>query len=227
MGHKMQGMAPPTHPWDLSPKDAIALQRQLSERVKEAKPAGRIATVAGIDVGFRGDTAIAAVMMLTYPGLETVSAATACRRSSFPYIPGLLSFREGPVLMEAIDKLSRKPDLLIFDGQGLAHPRRLGIASHIGILTGIPSIGCAKSRLCGTYRMPGTEKGSYSPLADGKDIIGTVLRTRRNVRPVFVSVGHLIDLASCIRFVLSCCTKYRLPEPTRLAHHLAARAKAS
>jgi len=221
----MQGMTLPTHSWDLSPRDGIALQRKLAGSVRETVLTGRVTTVAGVDVGLKGDMAVAAVLMLTYPGLEAISSAVACRRITFPYIPGLLSFREGPVVMDAIGKLSRKPDLFIFDGQGHAHPRRLGIACHIGVLTGIPAIGCAKSRLCGTYQMPGTDKGCRSPLMDDGNVIGTVLRTRSGVKPVFVSVGHLIDLNGCIEFVLACCTKYRLPEPTRLAHHLAAREK--
>ena len=168
---------------------------------------------------------MAAIIVLDFPGLVPVDSAVIVRRVSFSYVPGLLSFREGPAVMEAIERLARRPDLIIFDGQGRAHPRRFGIACHLGLLSGIPSIGCGKSRLCGRHDEPPAAKGGYVPLLEGDEPIGAVVRTRDRVKPVYISVGHLIDLPSSIKWVLSCCTKYRLPEPTRLAHHLAASRK--
>ena len=140
---------------------------------------------------------------------------------SFPYVPGLLTFREGPVVLAALARLRLEPDLLIFDGQGLAHPRRLGIAAHIGVLVDRSGIGCAKSRLWGKHQEPGSEKGDYALLRDGQEVIGAVVRTRTRVKPVYVSVGHRIDLAQAIEYVLGCCTRFRLPETTRLAHRAA------
>ena len=218
-------MARITHPWNLEPKEAMLLQSELASQVIEDVPLAGISTVAGVDVGFQDDLAIAAIILLDFPGLNPINKAVSKRRVSFPYIPGLLSFREGPVILDAINKSDERPDLLIFDGQGRAHPRRLGIACHIGLLTGIPSIGCGKSRLCGRHAEPASEKGNHVPLVHRDETIGAVVRTRDGVKPVFVSVGHLIDLESSIRLVLSCCTRYRLPEPTRLAHNLATRMK--
>jgi len=180
-----------------------------------------VTTVAGVDAGYRDDMARAAVVVLTYPGLEVTDYATADRPVTFPYIPGLLTFREAPAVLDAMEKLTTLPDLLIFDGQGIAHPRRLGIASHIGVLLDMPAIGCAKSRLCGRHEEPDSEKGSHVPLIHNGDIIGAVTRTRNNVKPVFVSPGHRIDLPTSVEYVLSCCRKYRLPETTRQADHLA------
>ena len=213
------------HLRDLKPEEAIALQKQLAGDVIDDVPLGEVSTVAGIDVGFQDDLAIAAITLLDFPSLNPIDEVVSKRRVSFPYIPGLLSFREGPVVLDAISKSDERPDLLIFDGQGRAHPRRLGIACHIGLLTGIPSIGCGKSRLCGRHAEPASEKGNHVPLVHRDETIGAVVRTRDGVKPVFVSVGHLIDLESSIRLVLSCCTRYRLPEPTRLAHNLATRMK--
>jgi deoxyribonuclease V len=165
--------------------------------------------------------ACAAVVVLAFPGLEIVARATATRPIAFPYIPGLLTFREGPPILDALDRLDRKPDLFIFDGQGIAHPYRMGIASHIGLLIDLPSIGCAKSLLCGRYQEPGVERGSHIPLDDNGETIGAIVRTRSGVKPVFVSIGHRMDLKSCIDVVLACCKGYRLPETTRIAHRLA------
>lgn len=209
------------HSWELSPQEALALQKQLADQVVSENRLGRVTTVAGIDVGQQNDVAKAAVVVLSFPGLEIKDVATARRRVQFPYIPGLLSFREGPVILDAFDKLPTTPDLLIFDGQGRAHPRRLGLASHIGLLTGLPAIGCAKSRLCGQYREPGSKSGSHVPLVDNGEVIGAVLRTRTGVKPVYVSLGHNIDLATSIEYVRACCRGYRLPETTRQAHRLA------
>jgi deoxyribonuclease V len=210
-----------SHSWDLSPQEARNLQRKLASLVIRNPGVMRIKTVAGIDVGMKAGVACAAVVVLTFPGLEVVARTTAVRPIAFPYIPGLLTFREGPVILDALDRIDRKPDLLIFDGQGIAHPRRMGIASHIGLLTDLPSIGCAKSRLCGRYQEPEDECGSHMPLVDRGETIGAILRTRANVKPVFVSIGHRVDLKTSIDVVLSCCKGYRLPETTRKAHRLA------
>jgi len=210
-----------SHPWDLSFQEASRLQRELAVRVVRKGQLGDVSTVAGVDVGIREGTLRAALVVLSYPGLEIVEYATATRPSTFPYIPGLLSFREGPVILDAIDKLHAAPDLVIFDGQGIAHPRRVGIASHMGVILNIPTIGCAKSRLCGRYQEPGFERGAHVPLVDRGDTIGSVVRTRTGVKPVFVSIGHRIDLSLCVRFVLACCKGYRLPETTRASHRVA------
>jgi deoxyribonuclease V len=210
------------HPWDLPSQKARLLQKQLAGQVIRKNRPGRIATVAGIDVHLNNEMARAAVVVLDFPGLEVQDRAVATRRVTFPYIPGLLSFREGPAIIDALEKLAPKPDLLIFDGHGVAHPRRLGIASHIGLLVDIPSIGCGKSRLCGQHREPGRPRGSHVPLTDKGETIGAVLRTRVGIKPVFVSVGHGIDLETSIQYVLACCRGYRLPETTRQAHRIAA-----
>lgn len=220
-------MANYTHSWNLTPKDAMVLQKKLAKNVIRKNRMPKIQTVAGIDVGIKGDIARAAIVVLNFPQLDIVEQTTATHKIQFPYIPGLLSFREGPVILKTLSKLSVKPDLMIFDGQGIAHPRRLGIASHIGLLADIPSIGCAKSRLCGQYRKPGLYRGSYIPLMDRNQTIGAVVRTRTGIKPVFVSIGHRINLNTCIDYVLACCLKYRLPETTRRAHKLASYEKKS
>jgi deoxyribonuclease V len=214
-----------SHPWDISPQDARNLQRELAPFVSKKCGAATINTVAGLDVGLKGDVACAAVTVLSFPELEMMAQTTAGRSISFPYIPGLLTFREGPVILDALERLDCKPDLLIFDGQGIAHPCRLGIASHIGLLTDLPSIGCAKSRLCGRYQEPGVERGSHIPLVDHGETIGAIVRTRSGVKPVFVSIGHRMDLKTSIDVVLACCKGYRLPETTRKAHRLAEECK--
>jgi deoxyribonuclease V len=172
-------------------------------------------------VGFRNGLARAAVSVLDYPGLDLVDQAIALRPTEFPYVPGLLSFREAPAVLDAIGTLRIAPDLLLVDGQGIAHPRRFGIACHLGVLTDLPSIGVAKSRLVGTYDDPGSTRGDWSPLMDREEIIGAVLRTRPNVKPLFVSIGHRITLETAIAWVMACCTRYRLPQTTRQAHRLA------
>ncbi|MCS7286604.1 MAG: deoxyribonuclease V [Anaerolineae bacterium] len=208
------------HRWDLSVEEAQELQHQLASRVIREKTFGEIKLIAGIDVSFKGEEAQAGVVVLEYPGLEEVERASARVQVTFPYIPGLLAFREGPSIVAALEKLKSDPDLLILDGQGIAHPRRMGIATHIGVIFDKPSIGCAKSRLLGSYHEPGPEKGSWSYLYDGTEIIGAVLRTKDKAPPLFVSIGHRIDLQSALEIVLSCCRGDRLPEPTRLAHLL-------
>ena len=210
-----------SHQWDVSPQEALALQKKLANQVIREAKLGSVATVAGVDASYRDGLARAAVVTLSYPDLEVVAYATATRPVSFSYVPGLLTFREGPSVLDALDKLSSTPDLLIFDGQGLAHPRRLGIASHIGLLVDIPSIGCAKSRLCGQYEEPRPDRGDYTLLTDKGETIGAVVRTRARVKPIFVSIGHRVDLPTSINYVLNCCRGYRLPETTRWADRVA------
>lgn len=210
------------HPWDVTREEAEAIQRRLAPLVVETPLAGPIHTVAGIDVSFpTPDIARAAVVVLSYPDLTPLEQATAELPVRFPYTPGLLSFRETPVVLEALKKLNTLPDVLICDAQGRAHFRRLGLASHVGLLLDHPTIGCAKSRLVGQHHMPGEEKGSSAWLYDGDEIIGAVVRTRTKMSPVYVSVGHKIDLETAIRVVLTCVQDHRLPEPTRLAHKVA------
>lgn len=209
------------HRWDLPRADAVALQKRLAAQVIRDDQVGTVATVAGVDVSIRDDQGRAAVAVLSFPELEIVDYVRATRPVTIPYIPGLLSFREGPVILDAFEKLASMPDLLIFDGQGIAHPRRLGIASHIGLLLDTPSIGCAKSRLCGQHQEPESERGNHVPLIDNGETIGAVVRTRSNVKPVFISIGHRIDLPTSIEYVLACHGGYKLPEPTRWAHRIA------
>lgn len=208
------------HLWNVSVAEGIAIQRELAGEVISEGAIDEISLVAGVDISVPKNSrvAYAAVVMLEYPGLEIVESQLARRELEFPYVPGLLSFRELPVILDAVESLSRNPDLIMVDGQGIAHPRRFGLASHLGVLLGLPTIGCAKSRLCGEHSPPGSERGEWVELFDDQDKIGAVLRTRTNVRPVYVSIGHRIDLTSAVRWVLNCGKGYRLPEPTRLAH---------
>ena len=212
-----------THPWDLTPQAAISLQNRLSWRVirKSSINMGQVSTIAGVDSHYRNGIAIAAVVVLKFPNLEWVDDATAVRRATFPYIPGLLSFREGPVILDAFNALISTPDVIIFDGQGIAHPRRFGIASHIGLLLDLPAIGCAKTKLTGHYEEPDFLKGSYSYLVDRGETVGAAVRSRSGVKPVFVSTGHRVGLQESIELVLRSCMKFRLPEATRLADKLA------
>lgn len=210
-----------SHAWDLSPQEAFAQQNELASRVEREPRLGPVRRVAGVDVSVRNDVSRAAVVVLDFKGMTPLDYAIATRPVSFPYIPGLLAFREGPVVLDALERLATTPDLLIFDGQGLAHPRRLGIASHIGLLVDMPAVGCAKSRLCGQHDEPGQEPGSYAPLLDRGELVGAVLRTRQGVKPVYVSIGHRVDLETSIKYVLACCRGYRLPETTRWAHRVA------
>lgn len=211
----------PLHPWDVSPTEAMAIQERLRDRVSQETDFTQVRTVAGIDVSVKDDAAKAAVVVLDYPDLTPIDQSTAEQSVQFPYIPGLLAFREGPVVLRALEKLATEPDLFIFDAQGLAHPRRMGLATHIGLVIDRPSIGCAKARLCGTYHEPGPERGAYTHLRDGNEIIGAVVRSRSEIQPVYVSVGHKIDLETAIHYVLHCCRGYRLPETTRWAHRVA------
>ncbi len=214
---------PPIPAWPENVAEARALQEQLRERVITQDQLGPVRHVAGVDVGFeeRGRVTRAAVAVLSFPALEPVDEAIARQPTRFPYIPGYLSFREIPALLDALRALETTPDLILCDGQGIAHPRRLGIASHLGVLLDLPTIGVAKSRLIGEYEEPGPHKGDWTPLRDHGEVIGAVLRTRDNVRPLFVSPGHRVGLATAIDYTLRCTTRYRLPETTRRAHRLA------
>jgi len=212
-----------THRWDLAPAEAIALQKRLARRVVRIDRLGPVRRVCGIDVGFEegGRVTRAAAVVLSFPELELVDFALARRPTAFPYIPGLLSFREAPAALEALGSLRVAPDLLLCDGQGIAHPRRCGIASHIGVLAAIPSIGVAKTRLIGAHgRVPG-RRGAWAPLVEDGERIGAVLRTRSGVNPLYVSSGHRVSLETAIDWVMACTTRYRLPETTRWAHRLA------
>jgi deoxyribonuclease V len=219
------------HDWPTTLEEAQAIQQRLRSQVITHDDFGEIRTIAGVDAGYEGDPqagqalARAAVVVLAYPSLEPLDYVVARRPAPFPYIPGFLSFREAPAVLAALEELRVRPDLLICDGQGIAHPRRLGIAAHVGLLAGIPSIGCAKSLLVGRHDPVPDERGAYVPLIHRGEQVGVVLRTRVGVKPVYVSVGHRVSLSSAIGFVMSCVTKYRLPETTRAADGLASHGK--
>ncbi len=211
------------HPWQVTPAEARAIQQRLCRQVETEDRLGPVRRVAGIDVGFENEGKItrAAVVVLEFPSLELLETAIARLPTRFPYVPGLLSFREIPAVLQALEQIKTAPDLLLCDGQGIAHPRRFGIACHLGILTDLPAIGVAKSRLIGTHEEPAPEKGSWAPLMDGEERIGAVLRSRSGVQPLYISPGHRVSLESAIEYVLACTPKYRLPETTRQAHRLA------
>lgn len=230
------------HSWNLSYSQARALQERLASKVRFTALKKMPKTTAGIDCAFSkdGQRIIAAIVVLKLPDFELVETASAVLPVTFPYIPGLLSFREAPVCIAAVNKLKKQPDVFIIDGQGIAHPRRLGLAAHVGLFLDKPTIGCAKSRLTGRFDEPLQEKGSYSFLKDKRiatpdtshelratsdEVIGAVVRTRRNVKPVFVSVGNRCVLEDAVRIILTCTTRYRLPEPTRQAHRLVSKLK--
>ncbi len=209
------------HGWDVSPLEAVEIQQRLRSLVRQ-EPAialDAIRTVAGVDVSYK-DVSRAAVVVLAFPSLEVLEQAEAVRETTFPYVPGLLSFREIPAVLDALAMLSTQPDVLICDGQGIAHPRRLGLASHLGVYLDRPTVGCAKSRLTGRYIEPGEHAGDFTPLTDRGELIGVVLRTKPRTKPLFVSVGHKMDLETAVALVLRCGRGYRLPEPTRLADKL-------
>jgi len=211
------------HPWDVTPAQAIEIQKALAARVVREDDLPPINRLGGVDVGFEdgGRTTRAAVVVLGFPGLEHLEVAVARRATRFPYVPGLLSFRELPAVLDALARLATWPDLLLCDGQGIAHPRRLGIASHLGLIADLPSIGVGKSRLTGRYREPGPEKGCWTPLCDGDETVGAVLRSRTGVKPLFVSIGHRVSLGTAIDVVLRAAPRYRLPETTRWADRVA------
>jgi deoxyribonuclease V len=211
------------HEWALAPREAVELQKRLRELVRVEPLGGRkVETVAGADISFNKFSPIvyAGIVVLRLPSLEVVEEVGVVSETRFPYVPGLLSFRESPSVLEAWAKLKTEPDAVMFDGQGLAHPRRVGIASHVGLLIERPTLGCAKSVLVGKYEEPEEERGSWSPMIDKGETVGAALRTKTRVQPVYVSPGHLIDLAGAIDLTLACDGGYRQPEPTRLAHHL-------
>ncbi len=222
------------HRWNLSYSQARELQAELAHKVQFTSIKRDPKVIAGIDCAFSrdGGRILAVVVVLRSAKFELVETVNAIRDVRFPYIPGLLSFREAPVCIDAVEKLRTRPDVFIIDGQGIAHPRRLGLAAHLGLFFDKPTIGCAKSRLTGAYQEPSPEKGAYSLLKDEKgkrqtssEIIGAVVRTRANVKPVFVSVGHKCLLEDAIKITLNCAVKYRLPEPTRLAHQQVSKLK--
>ncbi len=215
-------MSLPSPSWPATAAEAIALQRELAPRVETVDRLGEVRTIAGIDVAFPGGGALtrAAIVVLSYPDLAVIETRVIEEPTRFPYVPGLLSFREAPAGLAALARLSATPDLLMVDGHGIAHPRRLGIACHLGLLAGLPAIGVAKSRLCGRHDEPGEEKGARMPLTDGDAVLGAVLRTRVRVRPVYVSSGHRVGLETAVGLVLACAPRFRLPEPTRLADKL-------
>ncbi|MGC3963496.1 MAG: deoxyribonuclease V [Rhodocyclaceae bacterium] len=212
-----------THRWDLTPKEAVAVQREIAQQVVLTDDFGPVRTVAGVDVGFEqnGTVTRAAVAVLSWPGLELVDRALARRPTHFPYVPGLLSFREIPAILDAFDAITTSADLVLVDGQGIAHPRRCGIASHLGVVTGMATIGVGKSRLIGTHADLSPELGAWVPLMDRAEVIGAVLRNRANTLPLFISSGHRVSLDSALHWVRACTTRYRLPETTRWAHRLA------
>lgn len=210
------------HRWQVSVKEAFEIQRGLRGKIVHSKIPNKIDKIAAVDVGFKNNQLKAVVCVFKYPSLELLEEETVITDSSFPYVPGLLSFREAPAVLEVFSKIKNKPDIILFDGQGICHPRRLGLASHIGIILDLPSIGCAKSRLCGVYEEPDSKKGSYSYIYDQKteEKLGAVVRSRNNIKPLFVSVGHKVDLEGSIDLVLKLCPKYRIPEPLRHAHEM-------
>jgi deoxyribonuclease V len=211
------------HSWDVSTLEARKIQEKLASRVSWECSLNNPRLIAGVDISVNrfNKTGRGAVVILNYPALEIVEIRAVSDSVTFPYVPGLLSFREMPLLLAAFEKVKNIPDLILVDGQGIAHPRRIGIASHLGLVLNIPTIGCAKSRLCGEHEIPGIKAGSYTDLTDRGEVIGAVLRTRDGVRPVYVSIGHMVDLPSAVHWVGACCRGYRLPEPTRLAHQAA------
>jgi deoxyribonuclease V len=213
------------HRWDLPPAEAVAAQQGLRSQVVTHNELGQIRTVAGVDISTARERAHAAIVVLRFPELQPLEAAEADLPLTFPYIPGLLAFREAPAILAAAQRLDIEPDLFVLDGQGLAHPRRMGLASHVGVILDKPSIGCAKSLLCGHCGQVGAEAGEYAEIVDKDEVIGAAVRTRTGTQPVYVSIGHKIDLSTAISYVLRCCGGYRVPEPTRWAHRVAGGAK--
>jgi len=208
------------HSWQVSITQALDIQLGLAARVSKVSEVATPRFIAGVDISASKaqEMATGAVVILSYPELRLVETKIVNGKLNFPYIPGLLSFRESPLVLAACEKLTITPDLILVDGQGVAHPRRMGLASHLGLFLNTPTIGCAKSRLCGSHKVPGVEPGSYAELLDNGEVIGAVLRTKLEVSPVYVSIGHKVDLQTAIHWVLECCRGYRLPEPARLAH---------
>lgn len=217
------------HPWDIQYSEAIKVQQELRNRLILKAPKAELRLVAGADVSYSkgSDIFFSSVVVLEMPNMKVVEEATAEGKMDFPYIPGLLSFREAPILIAAFEQVKNIPDVVIFDGQGIAHPRGVGLASHMGLILDLPSVGCAKKILVGDYDPVGSEVGEHTPIIFKNDIIGAVLRTRKNVKPVFVSPGHKMDIPCAVEIVMKTCRGYKLPEPTRQAHLLVNRARMS
>jgi deoxyribonuclease V len=216
------------HEWDISPKTALQLQHTLQGSVHvEPLPLGKVKRVAGLDASYHKGKIYAVVVVLELPALDLVEQAAVKLPITFPYLPGLLSFREAPGLLSAVGELSNTPDVFIVDGHGLAHPRRFGLASHLGVLLDLPTVGCAKSLLVGKSPPPPAAAGSYTALTHSGQVVGVALRTRTGVKPVYVSIGHRVDLDSAIGLILACIKGYRLPEPIRWAHTLAGESQKS
>lgn len=215
------------HPWNIPANQAVGIQDELARKVLLHNEFSEIETVAGADLALdpKGQIGYGVVVLFSYPKLEPIEAAVSKHRVKFPYIPGLLSFREAPVLLEAFERLDRDPDLIFFDGHGVAHPRRLGIASHMGLLLDKPTIGVAKSRLSGTFKTPGAKEGDASDLVIGGKMAGYAVRTKPGTTPVFVSPGHKIDYQTALRLTMTCVDGFRIPKPTRIADAVAAAAK--
>jgi deoxyribonuclease V len=214
----------PRHDWNLSPADAIALQQEMRRDIVADRPISLddVHLIAGVDVSVKDEMSRAAIVVLTFPDFQHVDTVLATAPTPFPYVPGLLSFREGPVLEEAFAELATIPDVFLFDGMGIAHPRRIGIASHMGLWLEKPTIGCGKTRLVGHHPALGEERGAAAPLMHRGEQIGVVLRTRTGCNPLFISPGHLADIDSAAELVLRCAPRFRLPEPIRQAHKAAA-----
>lgn len=212
-------------PWPADPAEALRLQLALRERVELPGPPLAASTAAGLDVSYDGETGrvVAAAVVLEVATLTVVEAVTATGEATFPYVPGLLAFRELPPLVEALEKLTVIPDVLVCDGYGVAHPRRFGLACHVGVLTGLPTFGVAKTPFTAAHDEPGPGRGDWAPLTDGGEVLGRVLRTQPKVKPVFVSVGHRVDLDTATALTLALSPRYRLPETTRHADHLSRR----
>lgn len=211
------------HSWDVTPKEAVAIQDRLRPAVSFVDDLGEVRTVAGVDIGFEDSRRVtrAAAVMLSFPALELQQQAIFRQPTTFPYVPGLLSFREAPAALTALERLATKPDLLLCDGHGRAHPRRFGLACHIGLLVDVPTIGVAKTRLIGQHEPVPEERGAWVPLWHQHERIGAVVRTRTRVKPVYVSSGHRVSLETAVDYILRCAPRYRLPETTRQAHRLA------
>ena len=216
----------PLHPWTVSVQEAILIQEALKDRIILKKTFSKVNTIGGADAAYskNGNFVFGAIVVLSFPGMEVVDTATADGRIPFPYLPGLLSFREGPILAKTFQKLKRKPDVMVYDGQGIAHPSRMGLASHMGLWLDLPSIGCAKTSLLDEFISPGTSKGSIEWIRRKGKKLGAVLRTKDGVKPLFVSPGHRIDFSTSNQLILESCRGFRIPEPLRKAHQLAERA---
>lgn len=211
------------HDWPLTTEAAVVIQQQLCSKVITVDQLGPVKLVAGVDVGFEnsGSVTRAAVVVLSWPDLQLQEQAIARRPTTFPYVPGFLSFREAPAVLDTLIQLNTTPDLILCDGQGLAHPRRFGIACHLGLLVDIPTIGVAKSLLVGRHQEVPDERGAWQSLVHRNEVIGAALRTRPKTKPLYISIGHRVSLSTAIESVMSCTTRYRLPETTRWAHRLA------